>query len=241
LVELFHFQNKLRIFIIRSDFKEPKVISQKLSNDELSELLETFPSSLLEPIDEWSNSIWRRLSELICGPLMPYLKEKDRIIIVPHKLFHFLPLHLLLLDEHPLIEKHAIVYSPSASLLQYCQHKNPKRNDSSFLPSTLAAFGLDFEKEVDIVARHFKSPRVIFRSDGPIEKEDILSACINTDVIHFSGHGDFRIGFPDKSGLVLNTFDGLSEAERKIFNLHDIYNLQLNSYLVTLGAAQSSK
>ena len=239
LVELFHFQDKLRIFIARSDFKEPKVISQRLSINELNEIVEILLSNLSMTINQWSNSAWKNLSELVCEPLEVYLRENDRIIIVPHKLFHSLPLHLLILDGHPLMDRHAIIYSPSASVLQYCQKKNPKRINPLFQPSSLLAFGLDFEEEVDIVASYFKSPRVIRNSDGSITKEVISSACSGNDVIHFSGHGEFQKGSVDKSGLVLNAAREQCDAKRRIFNLYDIYNLRLNSYLVALGACNS--
>jgi CHAT domain-containing protein len=232
LVELFHFRDQLRIFLLRPDSAAPEVLTRRLSVAELDKVVDGL-ADLTRPGDHWITDAWEKLSDLICPPLGSILGDSDRVIFVPHRIFHYLPLHLLLFDRRVLIESHAVAYSPSASVLRYCRQKNPKRADPSFRPITASTFGLDFEEEAELVAHYFKSATIFTKTNSVITSEAVCSACRNVDVIHFSGHGTFEPDKPDETGLVLPFLSGVCP---KVLSLRDVYCLDLRSYLVALGA-----
>jgi CHAT domain-containing protein len=237
LMELFWFDDVLWVFVLRSDLTTPHVESKPLHSDETRQIIDELLHVLFQPNAIYSSSGWNRLSELICQPLQQHLGNSDRVIMIPYGLFHFLPLHLLILDGAPLIESHAVAYAPSTSVLQYCQQKNPKRINRNFHPQTLAAIGLDFENESEIVAKYFESADVLSHRRTKITKELIVARCSAKDVIHFSAHGEFTPGDPENSGLVLPMSEEKSKS--KYLTLREVYDMRLDSYLVTLGACSS--
>lgn len=239
LISLFQHRDELYVFVIRAELEAPYVVSGSLRDERVEQILDELPELLSSPNGMFDLPGWSYLSDLICRPLQPYLREGDRVIFIPHRILHYLPLHLLLLNGAPLVASSAVTYAPSASVLRYCQQRNPKRRDPQFHPVTLSALGLDFEDEADVVAKYFSAPSVVMRSRTPITRELIRSACRTKDVIHFSAHGSFVEGKPEESGLVLPAAGKDARAKQEFFALRDVYELQLDSYLVTLGACSS--
>ena len=88
-----------------------------------------------------------------------------------------------------------------------------------------------------MVARYFDDAEVIGGSRTRITKELVLSSCQERDIVHFSAHGEFAPGDPERSGLVLHKQSESLDPEH--LTLSDVYNMQLDSYLVTLGACSS--
>lgn len=237
LVELFLFDNMLSVFLVRPELSSPLVQSHPFGSEESERILNEIPYILTAHEAVYRAAAWSRLSELICQPLKEYLDTSARIIIVPYGLLHFLPLHLLLLDGSPLIEFCPVVYAPSASVLRFCQRRNPKRKNHKFCPRTGIVFGLDFEEEAEVVSRYFEKAEVLTRSNTRITKERILSSCQAWDFVHFSAHGEFVANDPGNSGLVL---PGTCKAPKvSHLTLRDVYQMKLDSYLVTLGACSS--
>lgn len=55
------------------------------------------------------------------GSLSKHIEPGQRLILVPDGLLHYLPFETLINDERYLIEDHEIVYTPSASMLEFLQ------------------------------------------------------------------------------------------------------------------------
>jgi CHAT domain-containing protein len=236
-VELFWFEEVLWVFVVGPGSFSPHVESKALGSREIDQIFNELPDVILQPEGGLGSPSWKRLSELICEPLLGHLETANRLVVIPYGPFHFLPLHLLVLEGAPLIQSHAVVYAPSASVLHYCQQKNPKRADSEFQPRTVTAVGLDFEEEAEMVARYFDDAEVIRGSRTHITKELVQSSCRKRDIVHFSAHCEFAPGDPERSGLVLHKQSQSPDPEH--LTLSDVYNMQLDSYLITLGACSS--
>ena len=101
-----------------------------------------------------AENILQALSVLLIEPISVYLQAADSICFVPHDVIHYLPLHALFLNGKPILEKAAIRYSPSASLLLF-----QKRTGQNF--RTCASFGVEFTDEAKDVAILFGADRLL--------------------------------------------------------------------------------
>jgi CHAT domain-containing protein len=147
------------------------------------------------------------------------------IYFVPYGWLHYIPMHALELNSEPLIKKHAILYSPSASLLQFYKNKPSPR----FM--NCATFGIvggqekyTFGQEALEIAHLFDSKPFLDAT-----KKTVLGN-VNNDILHFACHGGFNYADPLSSGIEL--YDGVLTAK-------EIFNLRLTSELVTLSACET--
>ncbi len=79
-------------------------------------------STMIPVLSNVSES-WLDLSDYLIRPIRNLLTGNDLVCFVPYGLLHSLPLHALEFEGKRLIENHAVVYAPSASLIRFCQNK----------------------------------------------------------------------------------------------------------------------
>ena len=188
-------------------------------------------------------------------PISEYLSDGDLIYVVPYSLLHYLPLHALELNGEPVIQKHPVAYSPSASLLKFCKNKGSRALNSCV--SFGVAFGkneeAEFEErlknmnkeEKEAVEAKLKKVKELFEGESndvaglfsahadngkSATKDTVIEKCTDKDVIHFSCHGYFDDRDPLSSGVTL--YDGVLTAR-------EIFDMRLNTELVTLSACQT--
>jgi CHAT domain-containing protein len=147
---------------------------------------EAFGAPLVEPIRAWS-----------CA--------NDLLWLVPHDLLHYLPLHALRLDGHYLIEHHPVCYTPSASVMRYCQAKrtNRPRRRALVLGDSLDNLP-SAREEAFAVAEAFATPAYL---GDQATKSRLVQLLDNHeepwDVVHIACHGQFDSSQPLKSGVDL--------------------------------------
>jgi CHAT domain-containing protein len=220
LIEYFITKDEAFIFIVSSRDKELHIESVPLSEQELKRYVEVFEREMVD-YDGAIGDAWLDLSSYLIEPIGKYLSEDDLIYFVPYGLLHYIPMHALELNGEPLIKKHPVAYSPSASLLQFSRKKG-----SSKL-KTCASFGVKFEDEAKGVAQLFNTKA---RNERYATKDRVCENCTDKDIIHFSCHGRFDNIDPLSSGVVL--YDGVLTAR-------EIFDMRLNTELVTLSACQT--
>ncbi|WP_445176727.1 CHAT domain-containing protein [Microcoleus sp.] len=233
--------NGFKVFIITHDSTQPDVWQ---SSDADWEALIDFAS---EYIDDYiyQNDNWEKQLEISLGKLAKILhideiisrlpESCQRLILVPFRYLHLLPLHALtsrrlkqnveetgcLLELFP----GGVRYTPSCQLLQLSQRVNPTGEDSS--PTRLFAIqnpteDLDFtDIEVEAIAKSFNPAEVLIREKASkTGLQQQLKALQNADIAHFSCHGFFDFNNPRKSALILAgakiTTDG-ADSENKSY------------------------
>jgi CHAT domain-containing protein/Tfp pilus assembly protein PilF len=230
LIEYFITKDKIFIFIVSPKDKELHIETVPISQEKLSLYIENYRRSVVRYPDfkDISDS-WLGLSTYLIDPISQYLTEGDLIYFIPYGLLHYLPLHALDLNGEPLIKHHPVAYLPSASLIRFCQNKGSGRLDSC------ASFGVDpYGKVKDIVEEGAKDVAKLFNTDAYIGEDatkDKVMKCMNRDIIHFLCHGEFDILDPLSSGVVLNN--------KKVLTAREIFDMKLNTELVTLAACQT--
>ena len=163
--------------------------------------------------------LWRPIEDRICG---------NRVLIVPHRVLHYLPFQALYDGDKYLIEAHEISYAPSALVLQQCL----RRGGAKF--STGIFFGVGDEL-IPKVRDEVKSITPLFSEavallDGEATIEALVEHAPSADVVHLACHGQFRPDNPLFSSLRLGN---------GWFTVRDAYDLKLRSSLVTLSACET--
>ncbi|MBD2456892.1 CHAT domain-containing protein [Nostoc sp. FACHB-87] len=219
--------------------------------------------------DQWRNNLGVSLQELaailhIDEILTQIPKHCDQLILIPHLLLHFFPLHALpanqnsensrcLLDLFP----GGVSYAPSCQLLQQVQQR--KRPDFQSLFAIQNPTGdLNYtDLEVQVIQSYFNTANVLQK------KAATLTAINNSDLntyhcAHFSCHGFFNLTNAGKSALILanspvtdtptkpdserylNIRVGETHDLEKCLTLDKIFSLKLEKCrLVTLSACET--
>jgi CHAT domain-containing protein len=180
-----------------------------------------------EKYDNWKNQLETRLEKLAeilhIDEIISRLPETcQRLILVPFRYLHLLPLHALtsrrlrenvektgcLLDLFP----GGVRYTPSCQLLQLSQRQNPPGEDSSprrlFAiqnPNQNTEYDLPLaDIEVEAIAKSFNPAEVLIgeKATKAAFKQQI-EGLQNADIAHFACHGSFDFSNPRKSALIL--------------------------------------
>ena len=222
LVEYFITKNEIFIFVISSKDKKLHIEHVPISIEKLLRYLENYGREVVNyPDFQDIGDTWQSLSSYLIEPVSEYLTEGDLIYFVPSGPLHYLPIHALELNGEPLIKKHPVAYSPSASLINFCKNKGSSRLQ------ICASFGVVFEEEAERVAELFNTKPY---NGYSATKDKVLENCTDKDVIHFSCHGYFDNADPLSSGVKL--YDGVLTAR-------EIFDMRLNAELATLSACQT--
>ena len=186
----------------------------------------------------------------------------DRLILIPHRILHLLPLHALPLGNRDLLcdrFPRGLSYAPSIQLLQLSQSWS-RPSLKSFFSVKNPTEDLSFaELEVDTIRNYF------YPNDDVLERQQAQKTALTserlaqTNVAHFSCHGYFNFETPSQSALLLAgskkvattmvsadktrfwaSRDGSTINLEKCLTLGDIFALELRQCrLTTLSACET--
>ncbi len=209
-------KDKLAIFCIDRENFDVKVKS--LNIDLFSEVTHLISLILNESeIDRSLMDLWYE----VINPVWDYVKGKKKIIIIPHKILHLLPFHILKRDRY-LIDDFEISFAYSEDVfLEFKEVKEP----CSILIILNPEF--DIERKVVMSANKFSKVKV-FEGKSVLELKSMLEE--GWDIIHFSVHGEFDRENPFNSKLII--------SEDFVLSVSDIISLPFSSF-VFLDACES--
>jgi CHAT domain-containing protein len=267
IIEWYITSESFQIFIITRQCSEPIVLSYSASDQKA---LEKWTRAYLRLYHRKNSQWWHhqltsrleRLSQLLrLDNILAHLPEDcDRLILIPNRFLHLLPLHALpvtgkscLLDRFP----QGVGYAPSCQLLQLVQTRQRPdfiklfavQNPTEDLPYT--------DIEVEIIKGYFEQTDILIKSAAT--KPAINSSSLNSiHCAHFGCHGYFNFTNPRKSALILagadfnagsssidpEQFLSLQDSElldlEKCLTLDTIFSLNLEQCrLVTLSACET--
>jgi CHAT domain-containing protein len=191
---------------------------------------------------EWHREIERvtgALYEELLAPLDSHLKRLGirRIIFIPHRYLHILPLHAAWREENGerryLLDDYEITYAPSATVLARCvaRVKEGRGRENFFAVANPKRDLIFTDDEVRNVERLFKERRVLWYEE--CEVDAVLAEAPGYHFVHFSCHGGFNPADPLYSALGL--------ADRKL-TLREIFErVRLpEARLVVMSACETS-
>ncbi|NET72523.1 MAG: hypothetical protein F6K62_16825, partial [Sphaerospermopsis sp. SIO1G2] len=103
LAEYFTVEDRTLLFIVRQDFKEPKVVEIPVGTEEIQEFVKKYlQEKQVRYWNEQDEQDYQNLFQQFVSPLVSkspegdlMTQENDIIWLVPHNFLHYLPLHAL--------------------------------------------------------------------------------------------------------------------------------------------------
>jgi len=237
LAEYFMIEEETFLFGGRADFAAPDVIALSVDQTELRRFASANfgeANRVREFLEMRLETLWHGYDYLV-EPIAHWADPGDIVYIVPHGLLHYLPLHALKIEGRYLIERNPVVYSPSASVLKYCQAKRKSNPDGTPSRRTAVIFGdsqgdLPYARtEAEVLAGLFGVTPLL---GNAVTRDAFREAVGDIDMVHFAGHGDFNATQPLESGLRL--------AGGEVLTARQIFGLQnLHAQLVTLSGCET--
>jgi CHAT domain-containing protein len=181
----------------------------------------------------------RDLYQTLVAPAFPAGLPRE-LIIVPHRVLHYLPFHALMpAPGRYLIQDSLVYYLSSASLMQFTRAK-AQRGDETFFalgnPDLLdPTLNLRYaEREVRSAAEFFPDTVVLTRREATKARSREESP--RYQLLHFATHAELDEADPLGSALRLapaNRDDGRLEVQ-------EIFGLDLHASLVVLSACETA-
>jgi CHAT domain-containing protein/tetratricopeptide (TPR) repeat protein len=235
LIEYFIAGDTLLVFAVRHDSERPAVIDRPLDEKALRRFVgENFGSSasIKQLIEFGLDQRWHAFDWLV-APIAEWAAPGEIVVLVPHGVLHYLPLHALRLADGYLIERNPVSYSPSASVLGYCLARQGRKANASANPIAVLADArgdLPYARaEAYSVAHMFDIEPLV---GAGVTREAFRSAILGARDFHVAGHARFDSSQPLESGLAL--------AGDAVFTAGEVFQLPaLPTQLVTLSGCQS--
>ncbi|MGY0391864.1 CHAT domain-containing protein [Bizionia sp. KMM 8389] len=221
---------------------EDKVFKRIDRNTGLDNSISTVYNALNNPkfdLDTLNNLSFQLYEQLLQSTL--YGIHKEKLIIIPDGKLNYLPFSALSTNGSTqyLILNHAISYANSATLLtQLSQKKITNSNILAFAPSfddaeTEGLLPLAHnKKEASSVLKHFQGTAHV---DHEATLQNFNSESANFGILHFATHAVLNNNHPEYSYLAFQPNKNLNH----LLYVSDLYNLSINSSLVTLSACES--
>lgn len=252
-------EDKLYTFLLKkNDLRFIPVQSTGDFRAELTQNIETFRSAIIGQQDEVQlQAASTKLTDTLLDSIMDELSDIEHLIIIPDGPLHLLPFEALRINDEYLIERFAIKYIPSVSVLSVINERQPldfersllglassgfesgddlavARSQASFstLPYTLA--------EIDSIQTNFPESKIL-------KNETVTEAAFKAldlseyRFMHFATHGNINESVPDQSGLILSkkTETETLFGEDGYLNAREISQLSISANLVVLSACNT--
>jgi CHAT domain-containing protein len=259
LAEYFTTSDSTVLFVVRTDFDQPQVKEIDIPVERIRKFA-TANFGGQGPEDIWNlpEDEWQEGLRGLVTPVLEWAEKEDVIWFVPHDVIHYLPLHAIKVEGEYLIERNPVCYSPSASVMRYCQSKRKERRKRALiLADSRAERPMAFAREqaLGIGSLPGLDAEVYLGSQATktLVKQKLIENGGDIDILHFACHGYFDSQQALKSGIMLAPEDKTGEAslpdaaphsshgDQRIWDLtaEEIFDLEMQAYLVTLSACES--
>ena len=205
----------------------------------------------------------RTLHEQLIAPAAGSLDAVHSLVIIPDRELHHLPFEALPSDQGSVLERYAVSYAPSASVLASLAEAPPGDASLSFLgiaepleaaeaarqsPDVPTRTGRLFEAwswrplpgaaaEVRAIAGLLPSASTWIGGEADEARVKSDPAVGRARILHFATHGLVDDREPSYSGLLLGAPPG--SAEDGLLQVHEIFDLRLSADLVVLSACET--
>jgi len=238
VVDYYVFNDKTVVWIIEKENVNTVVLP--IGESRLQPLLVQLREQLSNPQKTDYITLLDSLSQNLIVPLLDFFRDKQYIVIIPHRSLNYIPFQALIANHHYLVENYLLSYAPSLNAYLYSFKKrghghssllafgNPAFNDPSLIPLPGA------ETEVKEIAHLFHQPEIHIGSEAT--KTQFYQRSGNFDIIHLSTHAMADENFPLYSMVAFapdQTNDGYLFA-------FEVFQLSLNANLVILSACQTA-
>jgi CHAT domain-containing protein len=238
VVEYFSLDEELLAFVITQEKVE--VVRNLGHEDQIAAVIAqihfqigafSYGTDHLRPlVDELTSRVRYYLStlyDMLLKPIEPQLGAR-RLVVIPHRMLHYVPFHALCDETGYVIQRREVCYAPSVSVLHHCLARPQRSLERALLLGIPDARTPHVHAEISALAPLFS------QSVALLDEQATLAAlrehAPDVDLLHLACHGHFRPDNPLFSSLRLA--DGW-------LTVRDVYDLDLQCALVTLGACET--
>jgi len=213
-------------------------VSLPYGNKIIGPLVQSFREEIGNPKSEKLLPLLEQLDSKLFSPARPYLKVGDRLCIVPHGVLHSIPFQALFDGNQYVVQQYSIFYIPSSNILHFVKEKRTKKgfrllafgNPELNNPSLALPFS---EQEVKDIGKMLPGSSIYIGKDAT--KENLLNNINSYNITHIASHAVYNRSDPMLSGIYL-----AAGSRPSIFTSEEIFNIRINSYLVTLSACETA-
>ena len=235
LIEFYNDGTHLWAFLL--DWKTIVVHRLPLTIDILNQLLDQLQRNMAGALSVGSQApasrnlthlgqrILQRLYSLLIEPLALDQSKKQRLVIVPYGILHYLPFHLLFDGSKYLIEKYEVVVLPAAGLAALA---GPRRSGGALVLANT------WEGNLPYTLAEAQMVQTLFGGQMYLEEtaSRLTLQAKPVQILHIAAHGQHRLDQPDLSYIQLA--DGQLYAD-------DMFQQDLSYELVTLSACETGR
>lgn len=174
----------------------------------------------------------RKLHAICIEPVLPLLAGRERLVVVPHGVLHYLPFQALYDGDRYLVERHELSYLPSAGLVGRLAGKADPGGARAMLAMGHSRQGLlpETVAEAREVAALFGGEALV-EAEATVDR--LLAEAPHCRLLHVAAHGEFWPADPLFSGIEL---EGGWLKTVEVFS-----RLRLSASLVTLSACHTGR
>jgi CHAT domain len=210
------------LFGARADWPAPQMTAIPIDHGELERFTaRTFRARggvrALHDQADGALAAWHGFSALL-DPLSAWTAPGDVIYLVPYGVLHDLPLHTLMLEGRPLIERNPVCYLPAAAVLRHALPGaaaacSPTGDGTSPTPAVFGDSRKDLKharEEAAAVAALLGVRPVI---GGNVTRSRVLRALETASIVHIACHGRLAAADGFASSIDLAGHDTLQAAD----------------------------
>ncbi|MEG4532378.1 CHAT domain-containing tetratricopeptide repeat protein [Microcoleus sp. D2_18a_D3] len=266
IVEFYITTDRLLVFIITNQTQQPIVLPPDFINpNKLANWANSYLKAYSNKKSHWQRRLTTRLHLLakilhVDEIIEQIPTECDRLILIPHRYLHLLPLHALpLTEDSSLFDRFpgGVSYAPSCQLQQLAQTRQRPEFTHLFAVQNPTGDLSYTDLEVETIQSYFNTTNLLKEKIATKEAIDNTSLS-NVHCAHFSCHAYFNESESRKSALILanaelNSAPTQSDPENylslkkggvldlnKCLTLDGIFTLNLEQCrLVTLSACET--
>lgn len=255
--------NKLFIFLSSDVAGKVRVFSQAIGEDELRERVEQFRRQLANR-DLQFRATARRLYQLVLGPAGPFLKGKDKVILVPDGVLWELPFQALVDPAgRYLLDDAAVSYAPSLTALKAMMEVKKVRKSAPGKTQLLAmgnpAWGTgevervkavyrdqefgnlpQAETEVQQLGQIYGAGRSHVYIGREARESRFKAEAADSKILHLATHGILNNASPLYSYLLLSG-DSNGNSEDGLLEARELLQMKLHAELAVLSACETAR
>ncbi|MBI5527546.1 MAG: CHAT domain-containing protein [Deltaproteobacteria bacterium] len=262
---LSYFVTRDRTYIFAIDEKDVRVAAAEVKRDDVERLAGKILDPLMDPNDaSFRRSAAQELHRRLVKPVEDVVSRHDLVYVVADGALLNLPFQILHDGNAYLLDKVAVAYAPSVTVLGQLADraakatgrgdagrlvavgdpylgKDGKVEPSRFRGGAESALGQipEAKAEVEALAGIWGGSSAVTLIDERAKESAVKEAATRAGIIHIAAHGLFNYADPDRSGVVLAQVpdgdeDGYLEA-------HEVAQMNLGARLAVMSTCVSGK
>lgn len=237
LVEYFVLEERTLAFVITKDSKQS--VTLDVSREKLAETINNFRTLDFAVLGDAHSANLQQLHTWLITPLQAHLTT-SKLVIVPHRVLHYLPFTALTNGERYLSDDYALSVLPSANVLRFLPEKR-KPNADTILALGNPTIETPLLQSLSYAAQEAETVAALYGKEAKVgasaTESMVWSQAGQNGILHLAAHGQYNSHNPLFSTIHLAS----DEQNDGRLEVHEIYGLDLTQAtdLVVLSACQT--